>query len=279
MRFSAPYGTLALLCGLSILSCTEQPTDPSRSAPAHSARTLTASSVPALVISQIYGGGGNSGATYKNDFIELFNPGGQPVDVTGWSVQYASAAGTTWQVTPLSGTIEAGHYYLVQEAQGSGGTTALPTPNATGTIAMGAAAGKVSLVATTSALTGTCPTGTVDQVSFGTTATNCGANTTPNLSNTTAAIRGEAGCQYTGDLSVDFTTAAPAPRNSSTPIHPCPGTLPLGPLDHVLIAGSTAPLPPGGTTQLTATAQDVNNQTITTATITLGVERSLDRLR
>ncbi len=26
-----------------------------------------------VVISQVYGGGGNSGATYKNDFIELFN--------------------------------------------------------------------------------------------------------------------------------------------------------------------------------------------------------------
>src|SRR5207249_4835668 len=27
-----------------------------------------------IVISQVYGGGGNSGAAYKNDFIELFNP-------------------------------------------------------------------------------------------------------------------------------------------------------------------------------------------------------------
>ncbi len=28
-----------------------------------------------VVISQVYGGGGNSGATLKNDFIELFNAG------------------------------------------------------------------------------------------------------------------------------------------------------------------------------------------------------------
>ena len=28
-----------------------------------------------VTISQVYGGGGNSGATYKNDFIELYNAG------------------------------------------------------------------------------------------------------------------------------------------------------------------------------------------------------------
>ena len=42
-----------------------------------------------LVISQIYGGGGNSGATYKNDFIEVFNRGSAAVNVSAWSVQYA----------------------------------------------------------------------------------------------------------------------------------------------------------------------------------------------
>ena len=74
-----------------------------------------------------------AGANYKNDFIELYNPTTQDVDVTGWSVQYASAAGTfTTNKTTLSGTIKAHGYYLVQEAKGSGGTTDLPTPEATG---------------------------------------------------------------------------------------------------------------------------------------------------
>ena len=58
-----------------------------------------------VVISQSYGGGGNSGATYKNDFIELRNNGTVAVDLSGWSVQYASATGSTWQVTALSGSI------------------------------------------------------------------------------------------------------------------------------------------------------------------------------
>src|SRR6476469_10019439 len=81
---------------------------------------------PDVVISQVYGGGGNSGATYTNDFVELYNRGTGPVDLTGWSVQYASAAGTSWQVTALAGSLAAGKHYMVQEGAGSGGTTALP---------------------------------------------------------------------------------------------------------------------------------------------------------
>src|SRR5690242_19330860 len=47
-----------------------------------------------LVISQIYGGGGNSGSTLKNDFIELFNPTAASITFSSWSVQYASAGGS-----------------------------------------------------------------------------------------------------------------------------------------------------------------------------------------
>ena len=57
---------------------------------------------PDVTISQVYGGGGNSGATYTNDFIELFNRGTAAVDLAGWSVQYAAATGTSFQVTALS---------------------------------------------------------------------------------------------------------------------------------------------------------------------------------
>ncbi len=107
---------------------------------------------PDIVISQVYGGGGNSGATFTNDFIELYNRGSAPVDLAGWSVQYASAAGTSWQVTALSGTLAAGAHYLVQEGAGAGGTTALPTPDASGSIALSAASGKVALSTAATAL-------------------------------------------------------------------------------------------------------------------------------
>ena len=89
------------------------------------------------VISQVYGGGGNSGSVFTNDFIEIFNPGPDPVNLAGWSVQYRSSGGTTWSVTALSGIVAPGRYHLVQEGGGTGGTTPLPAPDSTGTIADG----------------------------------------------------------------------------------------------------------------------------------------------
>ena len=40
------------------------------------------------------GAGGNAGATFTHDFIELFNQSPATVNLSGWSVQYISATGT-----------------------------------------------------------------------------------------------------------------------------------------------------------------------------------------
>ena len=179
-----------------------------------------------VVISQVYGGGGNAGATFKNDFIELFNRGATTLNLTGWSVQYGSATGSTWSPTPLSGTIQPGQYYLVQEAPGAGGSVNLPTPDATGSIAMGATAGKVILANVATPLSGSCPSGAavVDLVGYGTTA-NCfedGAATAA-PSNTTAVLRAESGCTDSDRNASDFAVGAPSPRNTASPLHFCTG--------------------------------------------------------
>jgi uncharacterized protein len=177
-----------------------------------------------VVISQVYGGGGNSGATYKNDFIELYNRSSSPVDLNGWSVQYGSATGTTnWtNKTDLTGVILPGKYYLIQEAAGAGGTVDLPTPNAVGNIAMNGTAGKVALVNNKNLITGSgCPfsASVVDFVGYGTTA-NCSETTpTGNLSNTTAALRKSDGAQDTDNNTADFTIGAPNPRNTPPPVN------------------------------------------------------------
>ena len=178
---------------------------------------------PDIVISQVYGGGGNSGATLTNDFIELFNRGTVAVDITGWSVQYASASGSTWQVTSLSGAVQPGQYYLVQEAAGSGGSTSLPTPDATGSIAMSATNGKVVVANSSTALSGSAPTDAsiVDVVGYGSANFFEGSAAAPGLSNTTADFRGANGCTDTDDNASDFTSGVPAPRNTSSPLNPC----------------------------------------------------------
>src|SRR5215210_2227456 len=98
---------------------------------------------PDVVISEVYGGGGNNGATLTNDFIELYNRGTTTIPLDGWTVRYASSSGTSWQQTALSGSIEPGQNYLVEEAPGAGGSLDLPDPDASGSIAMSATAGKV----------------------------------------------------------------------------------------------------------------------------------------
>ena len=175
-----------------------------------------------IVISQVYGGGGNSGATFTHDFIELFNQGAATVSLAGWSVQYQSSnGGGTWSVTPLSGSIAPGGYYLVQEAQGAGGTTALPTPDAIGTIAMAGAAGKVALSSTTTPFSGTCPTCFIDFVGYGN--ANCfeGSGSTGATSNTTAALRKRGGCFDSNNNNIDFSIGPPNPRNTATPTKSC----------------------------------------------------------
>jgi len=180
-----------------------------------------------VVISQIYGGGGNTGAPWHNDYIELFNLGGVTVDLTGWTVQYASSAGTTWATTALSGSIPPGGYYLVQQAPGAGGGAALPTPDATGTTAMSLSSGKVALVSNATALSGACPAGgaIVDLVGYGTGASCSETAPAPTLSNTSAALRISSGCTDTDDNASDFEELAPAPRNSASPTHGCEHTL------------------------------------------------------
>ena len=179
-----------------------------------------------VVISQVYGGGGNSSATLRYDFIELFNAGGTAVDVTGWSVQYASAANQfgTGTITPISGVIQPGGYYLVQEASGANTAAAnLPTPDAIGTIALSGTNGKVALSNTTTSLGANCTgSAVIDLVGYGSTA-SCfeGSAPTSVLTNTTAALRKLNGCTDTDDNAADFTTGTPTPRNSASPVNLC----------------------------------------------------------
>src|SRR3989442_9632221 len=139
-----------------------------------------------------------------------------PASLSGWSVQYSSAAGTgAWQVTLLTSvTLQPGQYYLVQEAAGTGGTANLPTPDATGSIAMAAGAGKVALVNNTIALSGACPAvaSIIDLVGYG--APNCSeASPTPPLTNTTAPLRNPNGASDTANNLPDFTVGPrPHPR-------------------------------------------------------------------
>lgn len=219
---------------------------------------IAAAGFSPVVISQVYGGGGNSGAPLKNDFVELFNKGTTTVSLTGLSVQYASATGTgnfgANPVTALSGSLAPGQYYLIQMSGGTNGV-ALPTPDATGTVNMSATGGKIALVNSTSGLacnggSTPCSGGQIalildligwDGANFYETAA------APTTSNTTADIRKDGGCTDTDNNSGDFAAGAPTPRNTASPFHSCGGpTNPTG-----VGAANPTSLLAGGTTLLT----------------------------
>lgn len=176
-----------------------------------------------LAISEIYGGGNNSGASYQNDFIEIFNRGATSISLGGYSLQYnpaASADGNAWSVTPLTAvTLAPGAYYLVKESGGTANGVPLPASNTTGTINLAANAGKVALLSTTTALTSANPSGNtalVDFVGYGTNGTPAnafeGAGQAPGGSNNATSIqRANGGATDTNNNNLDFALGTPNP--------------------------------------------------------------------
>jgi MYXO-CTERM domain-containing protein len=191
---------------------------------------------PDLVISQVYGAGGNAGATYTHDFVEIFNRGSSPVQLQGYSLQYASAAGTfsnSMNTVDLpSFSLQPGQYFLVQFASGGANGVALPTPDATGTTNLSATAGKVAISLTSNKLNGCGTTATpcsandwIDLVGYGGTAQQYeGTAAAPAPSNNTTSMRrASGGCVDTGDNASDLAVGAVSPRNSASSTNLCDG--------------------------------------------------------
>ncbi len=205
-----------------------------------------------VVITEVYGGGGNTGAPYTNDFVELTNNSSSPVDLTGWSIQYASATGTSWaNKINLTGSIAPGGVYLAQGASGGANGQPLPTPDATGSVNMSASSGKVALVSSTTSLTCTtgCATadGVVDFVGYGS-ANDSETAPAPGTSNTTSATRKDP-TKDADNNSTEFAAVNPSPKTlTSTPpepdpvdakIHDIQGAAHLSPLSGKLVGNVT----------------------------------------
>lgn len=181
----------------------------------------------AIVINEVYAGGGNTNAPYTNDFVELYNNGMTSVDISGYSIQTSSAQSAMGNFTvcalPTTGDtiIEPGTYYLVQFASGGSIGQPLPSPNAMCSANLAVAGYKVALVSDTTALTAPCPipgATVVDFVGFGTGSTT-GANcfetaAAPTTTNTTSIQRTPIGTD-TNNNANDFRTGTPSPTSAT----------------------------------------------------------------
>jgi predicted extracellular nuclease len=181
--------------------------------------------VPAnVVISQVYGAGGNSGSTYARDFIELFNRSDVPVSLSGMSVQYQSASGPAWAGFTVLGnvTLQPGQYFLVAESNAVAGDG-----DVIGNLSLSGTTGKVALANQTTLLNSTTGGDAVlDLVGFGTANRYEGDSAAPAPSPTTSISRLSGGCIDTDQNGRDFVAGPIAPRRSTSPLNACGATIP-----------------------------------------------------
>jgi len=193
---------------------------------------------PNIRISQIYTRGGEAGAAFQNDFIELFNRGSVDVDINGWSLNISNFAGTPPNIqisatsirfVSSSGIIlRAGSHLLIKF--GGNGANGQPINNTDinlNPFPISDAGGQIVLLGKDKTLPFSyCPaapdlTGVVvDYVGYG--IAICYENTVaPAPPQDKALVRVGGGCTDNNDNLADFSLATPNPRTRLDAVTPC----------------------------------------------------------
>lgn len=221
-----------------------------------------------VVISAMYPGGGNTGATYTHDYIEIFNASDVPVDITGWTVQYSNPVSAHWQKTFLPEImLLPGQYLLARQDDGPNGTVA-PPADAQGSVGMqGDGSFKVTIVRSRLTIHGHSPMedpsmqGKIEDF-FGGGAANRwegqAANPGTPLTWTQAWFRHDGGCQDTDNNHNDFyvATAYPNARSLQSPLSPCSGIGTTGTIN------STGTISAGQQVSVTVTDADLPGSSV-----------------
>lgn len=167
-----------------------------------------------LVISEAYVNGGSTGATYTHKFVEIYNPGPTSVDLSGMSLQYRSPTGTSTasSTVPLTGTVGADDYYVVQG--GSNGANGAPVPNVDQSSGINPGGGGGTLFITTGTTAVNPSTTTVtDKIGWGT--SNSPETTASSTASVSSSLQrqtvGEVPNKDTDNNATDFSALAPSP--------------------------------------------------------------------
>ena len=182
-------------------------------------KEVKAEKASGVVISEVYGGGGNGGSKYKNDFIELYNPTDADINIDGWKIEYAAKAGSfagTSNFTILSGVIKGNGYYLIQEAKGAAGTDELPDPDIKdGKIAMGGSDCKVRLVDNNAQVIDLVGVGAANEAEGNATAKGMGNTLSVQRKDNDGSNNGITNGWDTNNNENDFYAQEPTPRSST----------------------------------------------------------------
>ena len=196
------------------------------------AASVTSAIAPRIVINEVYGGGGNTGAAYDNDFVELYNPTPTPIDVTGWVLEQRSARDGLGGTAQLTGVVPAGGYFLIQGGGGAQVSQPLPTPDARAEFNFGAREAIAVLTNTNGE--------TVDLLGWGD-AQRAEETAAPATTNSTSVQRVAPG-QDTNNNAADFITATPNPQNSSGQSAPAPQAPGITTIAQIQGTGEISPL-------------------------------------
>ncbi|MDO4241931.1 MAG: lamin tail domain-containing protein, partial [Microbacteriaceae bacterium] len=169
-----------------------------------SAQAATTTPADHIVINEVYGGGGNKGATHNRDFVELYNPTAQAVSLTGWQIQGFSKKGNTSNGSPvaLSGTIESGAYFVICGKLKPESTAAAPTCDIESNLDIGKDGASTKLLNNTGA--------TIDLVGWGGSSLFEGTGAAVTDNPTSIQRINDGG--DTNDNSADFKVGTPSPK-------------------------------------------------------------------
>ncbi|PAT14461.1 nuclease [Corynebacterium sp. NML 120412] len=210
-----------------------------------------------VVINEVYGGGGNSGSTISNDFVELYNPTDKDIDLAGWVLDQQSVKGNTGSTATLSGVVPAGGYFLVKGSAGNDTSNPLENADYESKFNFGNEAASAVLTDASG--------NQVDLVGWGG-AKNFEGNVAESTSNSTSIQRNEAGVD-TDDNAADFAAATPSPQGSGNdqvvPAEPTDTAEPSEPSDPAQPAPEPGAITPIAEVQGTGAESPLKGQTVT----------------
>ncbi len=193
---------------------------------------------PNIRISQIYTRGGEVGAAFQNDFVELFNRGNTDVDISGWSLNISNFSGTPPNIqisatnikffSAISLIISPGSHLLIKFGGSGSSGQAITSPDIDlNPFPISDTGGQIVLLGKDKTLPFSyCPaapdlTGAVvDYVGYGTAICYEGTVTlAPPTDKSLTRIGG--GCTDNNDNLADFSFATPNPRTRKDAMTPC----------------------------------------------------------
>ena len=180
-------------------------------------------------ISQVYTRGGEAGATYQNDYVELFNAGNTTIDLKGWALLVDTFEGDTESSLGSSFnsfSVPPGmHVLLSYLGNGSNGQPLPKDDFGPGVVGLGSTRGNIILLPPGQPVPFGCAAqmaAAADSLSYG--SATCSVSEGPPAPappSNKSLTRIEGGCTDTNNNLNDFLFADPNPRPTSSALTPC----------------------------------------------------------